>query len=80
MATSNQVALLATLFFPLISGILVFVFFKSDQGVKRASTLLSLIPLILSIYLLFAYDRTVGGMQFQITAEWIPVLRSRRPC
>ncbi len=76
MATSNQVALLATLFFPLISGILVFVFFKSDQGVKRASTLLSLIPLILSIYLLFAYDRTVGGMQFQITAEWIPVLNS----
>ena len=76
MATSNQVALLATLFFPLISGILVFVFFKSDQGVKRASTLLSLIPLILSIYLLFAYDRTGGGMQFQITAEWIPVLNS----
>ncbi len=76
MATSNQVALLATLCFPLISGILVFVFFKSDQGVKRASTLLSLIPLILSMYLLFAYDRTVGGMQFQITAEWIPVLNS----
>ncbi len=76
MATSNQVALLATLCFPLISGILVFVFFKSDQGVKRASTLLSLIPLVLSMYLLFAYDRTVGGMQFQITAEWIPVLNS----
>ena len=76
MATSNQVALLATLFFPLISGMLVFIFFRSDQVVKRWSTLLSLIPLILSIYLLFVYDRTVGGMQFHITAEWIPVLNS----
>ncbi len=76
MATSSQVALLATLFFPLISGILVFAFFRSDQVVKRASTLLSLIPLILSIYLLFAYDRTVGSMQFQIVAEWIPALNS----
>ncbi len=76
MATSNQVALLATLFFPLISGILVFAFCRSDQVVKRVSTLFSLLPLILSIYLLFAYDRTAGGMQFQITAEWIPVLNS----
>ncbi len=76
MATSNQVALLATLFFPLISGVLVFIFFRSDQVVKRMSTLLSLVPLVLSTYLLFAYDRTVGGLQFQIAAEWIPVLNS----
>ncbi len=76
MANSSQVALFATLFFPLVAGIWVMLFCRSDQSIRRVSILASLVPLILSVVLLFTYDRELGGMQFEITAPWIPVLNS----
>ncbi len=76
MANSSQVALFATLFFPLVAGIWVLLFCRSDQAIRRVSILASLVPLILSVVLLFNYDRELGGMQFEITAPWIPMLNS----
>ncbi len=76
MANSSQVALFATLFFPLVAGIWVMLFCRSDQAIRRVSVLASLVPLVLSTFLLFDYDRTLGHMQFEITAPWIPVLNS----
>lgn len=76
MATSSQMALFVTLFFPLVAGLWVLLFSRTDQGIKRISVLLSLVPLVLSTVLLFTYDRDLGGMQFEIAAPWIPVLNS----
>ncbi|MBI1296361.1 NADH-quinone oxidoreductase subunit M [bacterium] len=72
----NGWILTVILFWPLVSALLVLAFGKSDRSIKTGSTLASLLPLGLSIYLLFAYDYTVGGFQFITLADWIPPLNA----
>ena len=76
MATNEQIGLLVTLFFPLLAGLFVLAFCRTERAIKIWSIRFSLVPLIVSAALLFAYDRTLGGIQFEIEAPWIPVLNS----
>lgn len=76
MATNEQIGLLVTLFCPLLAGICVLAFCRTERAIKIWSIRFSLVPLIVSAALLFAYDRTAGGIQFEIEAPWIPVLNS----
>lgn len=62
-------------FIPLLGSILVLLIPKERESlIKRVSVLVSLIPLALSIYVVLAYDRATGGMQFPDEAPWIPAL------
>lgn len=76
MESLDSILLTAILFSPLVSSLLVLAFGSNESLIKRGSILASTLPLGLSVYLLFAYDRTVGGMQFVINAEWIPQLNA----
>ena len=62
-------------FLPLL-GVVVLLFIPStkEKEIKWTATLLSLLPLVLSIILWLSYDRSVGGIQFKETALWIPSL------
>ncbi len=64
------------LFWPLLSALLVLAFGRSDNAIKTGSILASLLPLGASIYLLFAYNFEIGGMQFEQMAEWIAPLNA----
>jgi NADH-quinone oxidoreductase subunit M len=48
---------------------------KEDELIKIGAILVSLIPLLLSIYLWFNYSVARGGFQFQVIKEWIPALQ-----
>ena len=62
-------------FIPLLGSILVLLIPKERESlIKRISVFVSLIPLALSIYVVLAYDRAMGGMQFADEAPWIPAL------
>ena len=76
MATDEQIGLLVTLFFPLLAGLCVLAFCRTERAIKIWSIRFSLVPLLVSAALLFSYDRTAGGIQFEIKAPWIPVLNS----
>ena len=76
MATDEQIGLLVTLFFPLLAGLFVLAFCRTERAIKIWSIRFSLVPLLVSAALLFSYDRTAGGIQFEIKAPWIPVLNS----
>lgn len=76
MATMSQVALFVTIFFPLVAAIWVLLLCQTERAIKRWSIRMSLVPLILSAVLMVQYDRSLGGMQFEVMAPWIPVLNS----
>jgi NADH-quinone oxidoreductase subunit M len=62
-------------FIPLI-GVLLILLIPSEEErtIKQMAIGLSFIPLILAIYLWFAYDKGVGGIQFEAIASWIPAI------
>jgi len=64
------------LFWPVVAALLVLAFGGSDRMIKNGSIAASLLPLGLSIYLLFAYNYDAGGMQFEVRAPWIPQLNA----
>ncbi|MCY3660563.1 MAG: proton-conducting transporter membrane subunit, partial [Caldilineaceae bacterium] len=76
MANASQVALFATLFMPLVAGIWVLVFSRSDRAIRWSSILFSLVPLVLSAWLMLTYDRDAGELYGEISAPWIPMLNS----
>ena len=76
MESPDSIVLTILLFWPLVSALLVILLGRSDSLIKKGSIGASLIPLGLSIYLLFAYDSGTGGMQFEQFAEWIPQLNA----
>lgn len=76
MESLDSIVLTVLLFWPLVSALLVILLGSSDSLIKRGSIAASLLPLGLSIYLLFAYDFNKGGIQFEQTAEWIPQLNA----
>ncbi len=63
------------LFWPAVAAILVLLA-SNEKAIKWGSIVASLLPLGLSIYLLAAYDFGVGGMQFEVNADWIPALNA----
>ena len=62
-------------FTPLLGAVLVLFIPKENEGlIKRLSTVISLLPLVLAIVLWLGYDQQVGGMQFEEMHAWIPTL------
>lgn len=66
-------------FFPLLGAVILLFMPKEKPGaIKLTSILVSLAPLVISIWLWIAYDRTAAafpnGSQFGINAAWIPSL------
>jgi len=76
MESPDSIVLTILLFWPLVSALLVILLGSSDSLIKKGSIWASLLPLALSIYLLFAYDSDMGGMQFEQFAKWIPQLNA----
>jgi NADH-quinone oxidoreductase subunit M len=62
-------------FVPLI-GVLLILLVPSEEErtIKRTAIGVSVVPLLLAIYLWFAYDRGLGGFQFEANASWIPAI------
>jgi NADH-quinone oxidoreductase subunit M len=62
-------------FVPLAGMILVLLVPKDkEKTIKWLATIVSLIPLALSIWLWISYSGMAGGMRFQEQMEWIPTL------
>ena len=66
-------------FFPLLgAAILMFIPKEKPAVIKASAIAVSLVPLVMSIWLWFAYDRSgaqfPNGTQFQSLAQWIPSL------
>lgn len=64
-----------TLLAPVLA-MLIIVFLPKEEGktIKIVAAIGTFISLALSLYAFFAYDRTLGGMQFNLTIPWIPDL------
>ncbi len=60
-------------FTPLVGAIVVlFIPKDNEKGIKWWSTIISLVPLVLSVILWFGYNQAQGGIQFEEIYEWIP--------
>jgi NADH-quinone oxidoreductase subunit M len=60
---------------PLFAVLLILFIPKDEERtIKSMSVGLSFIPLVLATYLWFAYDKGVGGFQFEVFAQWIPAI------
>ncbi len=75
MESQNSWVLLVILFWPAIAAILALLS-SNEKAIKWGSILASTLPLGLSIYMLFAYNFDVGGMQFDYKIDWIPSLNA----
>jgi NADH-quinone oxidoreductase subunit M len=64
-------------FIPLVGAVIVALIpGEREREIKWFSTLVSLIPLVLSIVMWALYAQTGGGMQFVEEAVWIPTLKA----
>lgn len=59
-----------------VVGLLLILFIPGERKllIKQVSAVFSGITLILSVYLFFAYDKNLGGIQFAEKISWIPSL------
>jgi len=66
-------------FFPLLGAILVsFIPKENERAIRWTSVAVSLVPLVLSIYVWWAYNPKVpGGLAFEELYEWIPAIGVR---
>ena len=64
------------IFLPLVGAILIaFVPNLSDRLIKRIAAIFTFIPLVLSIFLFFNFDKSVG-IQFEEKLSWIPAINA----
>jgi NADH-quinone oxidoreductase subunit M len=63
-------------FIPLV-GVLLILLIPSEEErtIKRTAIGVSFVPLLLSIFLWFDYDRVRGGIQYLFEADWIPAIQ-----
>ncbi|MBI5078532.1 NADH-quinone oxidoreductase subunit M, partial [Candidatus Saganbacteria bacterium] len=68
--------MLSAVIFAPLCGALVLLFVRKDKVnfIKIFSTVVSLVPLFLLIYLAVIFNREAGGFQFQELFPWIPAL------
>jgi NADH-quinone oxidoreductase subunit M len=71
-----NIPFLSAILLSCVAGMLAIVFIPEDRKtlIKQVSAVFSGITLLLSLYLFFAYDRSMGGLQFVEKFSWIPVL------
>lgn len=63
------------IFSPLVGALIIMALPKEKHlAIKLVAAVCAFISLALSIYVFFAYDQTVGGMQFEEQIRWIPSL------
>lgn len=63
------------IFSPLVGALIIMALPKEKHlAMKLVAAVCAFISLALSIYVFFAYDQTVGGMQFEEQIRWIPSL------
>ncbi len=67
---------LSTIIASCVVGMLAIVFIPEERKdlIRQVSAVFSGITLLLSLYLFFAYDRSLGGLQFAEKLSWIPSL------
>jgi NADH-quinone oxidoreductase subunit M len=79
----NNWLLSAITFIPLIGAILALLPWsrllgldrpREERLIKQGATILSLIPLALSVILWFSYSKSAGGFQFEVNAPWVAAL------
>ena len=65
---------LSTLLFICLGGLIMILFIPEDKKrhIKWVAAICSGITLLVSLYLFFAYDKSLGGLQFVEKIEWIP--------
>lgn len=63
------------LFWPLVAAILVLMS-NNERAIKLGSVAASLLPLGLSVYMMFAFDFNATGMQFEVKKTWIEALNA----
>jgi NADH-quinone oxidoreductase subunit M len=64
-------------FIPLLGAIIVLLMpSRWEHEIKWTAIIISLIPLALTVWLWFAYNKAAGGMQFQVNVPWIPALHA----
>jgi NADH-quinone oxidoreductase subunit M len=62
-------------FVPLLGALLILLIPKDEERtIKNLAVGISFVPLLLAIYLWFAYDKGVDGFQFEVMAKWIPAI------
>ena len=62
-------------FVPLLGALLILLIPRDqERTIKNLAIGISFVPLLLAIYLWFAYDRGVDGFQFEVLARWIPAI------
>jgi NADH-quinone oxidoreductase subunit M len=68
--------LLTIITFTPLLGVLLILFIprEDERTIKNLATGISAIPLLLSVYLWFGYDKAAGGFQFETLAPWIPAI------
>ncbi|MEO8083124.1 MAG: NADH-quinone oxidoreductase subunit M [Ardenticatenales bacterium] len=66
--TSNILTLIT--FLPLV-GMIILMLLRDDRVIKQTAIYWSLLPLALSTYLWWMYDKAAGGFQFEQFAPWI---------
>src|SRR5262245_15906065 len=69
----NQWILPLILIWPLACAVIVLLI-SNEQTIKWGSIVASVVPLLLSIYMLWTYDFAAGGMQFEVNFPWIEAL------
>ena len=63
------------IFSPLVGALIIMALPKEKHlAIKLVAAVFASISMALSIYVFFAYDQTVGGMQFEEQIRWIPSL------
>ncbi len=60
------------IFFPIISAIVILALFRSGKGAMWSSFIVSVIEFILTMPLMWNFDKSEAGMQFVEKAAWIP--------
>jgi NADH-quinone oxidoreductase subunit M len=71
----NSWLLIVILFWPAVAAILALMT-SNERAIKWGSIFASLLPLGLSIYMLFAFDFNATGMQFEVRVPWIEALNA----
>jgi NADH-quinone oxidoreductase subunit M len=64
---------------PALGAVIVLAFFKKEQSklIKQFTTAWFGLTFLVSLLLMFGYDRATGGMQFTEDLQWIPVIGAR---
>jgi NADH-quinone oxidoreductase subunit M len=62
-------------FLPLLGAVVILFLPKNNERlIKSWAVAISIVPLLLSVYLWFAYDQSTGSYQFEELLPWIPQL------